>query len=225
MHFLSEWLTKFFELLHTGLNSFIPNNNITYGLCIILFTAIIRIILLPINVKQTRSMVKMNDIQPEMKKLQDKYKNNPQKMQEEVMKLYKENDVSPLSGCLPMLIQMPILFALYYVFLNLKNINGVSFLWIKNLGSIASFNDPLSLILPILSGVTTYITSAMVAVKGDDMQAKQGLIMNIFMSIFITYMSLKFNGALVLYWVTNNLFQIGQTLVMEWNDKKAVSKK
>lgn len=210
-------------MLHSGLNSIIPNNNITYGLAIILFTAIIRVILLPINFKQIKSTVKMNEIQPEMKKLQEKYKNNPQKMQEEVMKLYKENGVSPLSGCLPLIIQMPILFALYYVFLNLPNIDGVSFLWIKSLGAVASFKDPLSLVLPVISGVTTYVSSAMMAIKGDEMQAKQTSIMNIFMSVFITYMSLRFKGALVLYWVTNNLFQIGQTLIMKKNDK-SVSK-
>ncbi|WP_035293151.1 membrane protein insertase YidC [Clostridium sp. KNHs214] len=221
MQFLSQWLSKFFEMLHTGLNSFIPNNNITYGLAIILFTAIIRIILLPINFKQIRSTVKMSEIQPEMKKLQEKYKNNPQKMQEEVMKLYKENGVSPLSGCLPLIIQMPILFAMYYLFLNLPNISGVSFLWMKDLGGVASLKDPLSLILPILSGVTTYLSSAMMGMKGDGMQAKQTSIMNIFMSVFITYMSLKFKGALVLYWVTNNLFQIGQTVVMKRNEKKS----
>lgn len=223
MQFLSQWLSKFFEMLHSGLNSIIPNNNITYGLAIILFTAIIRVILLPINFKQIKSTVKMNEIQPEMKKLQEKYKNNPQKMQEEVMKLYKENGVSPLSGCLPLIIQMPILFALYYVFLNLPNIDGVSFLWIKSLGAVASFKDPLSLVLPVISGVTTYVSSAMMAIKGDEMQAKQTSIMNIFMSVFITYMSLRFKGALVLYWVTNNLFQIGQTLIMKKNDK-SVSK-
>lgn len=221
MQFLSQWLSKFFEMLHTGLNSFIPNNNVTYGLSIILFTAIIRIILLPISFKQIRSTVKMSEIQPEMKKLQDKYKNNPQKMQEEVMKLYKENGVSPLSGCLPLIIQMPILFAMYYLFLNLPNISGVSFLWMKDLGAVASLKDPLSLILPILSGVTTYLSSAMMGMKGDGMQAKQTSIMNIFMSVFITYMSIKFKGALVLYWVTNNLFQIGQTFVMKGNEKKS----
>ncbi|WP_138204207.1 membrane protein insertase YidC [Haloimpatiens lingqiaonensis] len=221
MQFLSQWLSKFFEMLHSGLNSFIPNNNITYGLAIILFTAIIRIILLPINYKQIRSTVKMSEIQPEMKKLQEKYKNNPQKMQEEVMKLYKENGVSPLSGCLPLIIQMPILFAMYYLFANLPNISGVSFLWIKDLGGIPSLKDPLSLILPIASGITTYLSSAMMGMKGDEMQAKQTSIMNIFMSVFITYMSLKFKGALVLYWVTNNLFQIAQTLVMKRNENKS----
>ncbi|WP_373897210.1 membrane protein insertase YidC [Haloimpatiens sp. FM7315] len=215
MHYLNDWLSKFFEMLHNGIATFIPNSNISYGLSIILFTVIVRVILLPINIKQMKSTVKMSKIQPEIKKLQDKYKSDPQKAQAEVMKLYKENSVNPLGGCLPLIIQMPILFALYYVFLNLPDISGVSFLWINDLGGIPSFKQPLTLILPILSGITTYLSSAMMAVKGDGMQAKQASMMNIFMSVFIVWMSLRFKEALVLYWVTNNLIQIAQTLVIK----------
>ncbi len=101
-------------------------------LAIILFTIIIRIVLLPLSIKQTKSTAKMGAIQPEMKKVQEKYKKDPQKSQQEVMKLYKENGVNPMGGCLPMLIQMPILFALFAVFQNL-NLQGAGFLWMTDL--------------------------------------------------------------------------------------------
>ena len=87
-----------------------------YVITIFLLTLLVRLILLPLNIKQTRSQQKMQEIQPEIAKLQKKYKNNPEKAQQEMMKLYKENNVNPMSGCLPLIIQMPILFALYYVF-------------------------------------------------------------------------------------------------------------
>ena len=104
--------------------------------------------------KQIKSQAKMQEFQPEIKKLQDKYKNDPQKLNMEIMKLYKDNKINPMSGCLPLLIQMPILFALYYVFQNITGIEGASFLWISNLFA----KDPYY-ILPILSGLTTYLSS------------------------------------------------------------------
>ncbi|MFD3155353.1 membrane protein insertase YidC [Haloimpatiens sp. FM7330] len=214
MHYLTEWLSKFFEMLHGSLSNFIPNDNITYGLSIILFTIIVRVILIPVYVKQIKSTSKMSEIQPQMKTLQQKYKNDPQKYQQEMMKLYKENGANPLSGCLPLIVQMPILFSLYWVFMNLK-INGVSFLWIKDLGALASFSDITTLILPIVSGITTYISSSLMAIKSDNAQSKQMTTTNIVMSVFFTWFSLRVKGALVLYWVTNNLFQIAQTVIMQ----------
>ncbi|MCI5970596.1 MAG: YidC/Oxa1 family membrane protein insertase [Oscillospiraceae bacterium] len=86
-----------------------------YGVALIIFTVLVKLILLPLSAKQQKSMVKMQQVQPKLKDLQDKYKNDPQKLQQEQMKLYKEHNVSPAGGCLPMLIQMPILFCLYQV--------------------------------------------------------------------------------------------------------------
>lgn len=216
MQYLNKYFVQFFEFIHGLIKLVVSNPNVSYGLAIIAFTAIIRILLLPLTIKQTRSQVAIQKIQPEMKKIQDRYKNDPQKAQQEIMKLYKENNANPLSGCLPMLIQMPILFALFYVFNTLQGINGVSFLWVPNLAA----KDPYY-IFPILSAATTYISSTMMVPKSSDSaQAKQTSTMNIAMSVFFGFMSLNFKAALVVYFVTNNLFQIAQSWVMLSNRKK-----
>jgi YidC/Oxa1 family membrane protein insertase len=222
LNFLNVGLERFFNFIHSGVYAVIHNVNVSYGLAIILFTIIVRIILFPLNMKQTRSQVRMQAVQPEVKKLQEKYKNDPQKSQQEMMKLYKEKGVNPMGGCLPLIIQLPILWALFYVFRNIKPLDPstgqavtVSFLWMKDLFS----HDPLY-ILPILSGITTFLSSRMMAPVGDSAQAKQTSTMNIGMSIMMVFMAWKFTAALVLYWVANNLIQIGQTVLMKKMDAK-----
>jgi len=159
----------------------------------------------------------MSEIQPEAKKLQDKYKSDPKKSQEELMKLYKEKGASPFSGCLPMLIQWPIFIALYYVFNHLAGISGVHFLWISDLGK-------RDIILAILSGITTYFSGMlMMPPSGEPAQAKQTQLMNASMSIFMIFISWKLNSALVLYWVVNNLVQVAQTVLIKKFDKKKVN--
>ena len=208
LQFLSDPLQKFFFLIHNGVHTLIPNNDISFGLTIIFFTVIIRLVLLPLSIKQTKSTAKMGAIQPEMKKIQEKYKKDPQKSQQEVMKFYKENGVNPMGGCLPMLVQMPILFALFYVFNNL-DMQGAGFLWMNDLTK----PDPLY-ILPILSTVTTYFSSKLMQPPGDAAKSKQTSTMNVAMAIMMGFMGLKMKGALVLYWVINNLIQVVQTLVI-----------
>jgi len=223
-------LSDFFTVIHDqGVSVVISNPNISYGVAIIIFTLIIRTMLLPLNIKQMTSQLKMSEIQPELKKLQEKYKNDPQKANIEVMKFYKEKGVNPLAGCLPLLIQMPILFAMFWVFKGLFNdINPKpSFLWLNNLGAaeqnlkIAGI-DTYIRILPILSGASTYISSTLIAVKGDSAQAKQTATMNIFMGIMLVFMSWKMNAALVIYWIIGNLYQITQTYVMKNYKKKSL---
>ncbi len=216
LKFLSGPLEQFFYLIQGGIHALIPNTNISFGLAIIVFTIIIRIALLPLSIKQTKSTAKMGAIQPEMKKVQEKYKNDPQKSQQEVMKLYKENGVNPMGGCLPMLVQMPILFALFAVFNNL-DMQGAGFLWMKDL----TLPDPIY-ILPILSTVTTYFSSKLMQAPGDNAQSKQTSTMNTGMAIFMGIMSIKFKGALVLYWVINNILQVIQTLLI---NKSEIAKK
>ena len=208
LNFIIAPLEKFFYLIHSGIHLVLPFNNISYGLAIIAFTAIIKLVLLPLSIKQTKSTAKMGTIQPEMKKLQEKYKNDPQKSQQEVMKLYKENGVNPMGGCLPMLIQMPILFALFTVFRKL-NFQGAGFLWLPNL----TLPDPYY-ILPILSTVTTYFSSKLMQPPSNGAQSKQTSTMNTGMAIMMGVMSIKFQGALVLYWVLNSVLQVIQTLVI-----------
>ena len=208
MQYLRGILTSFFYLIHNFTQVFTTNENITYGVAIILFTIIIRILLLPLNIKQTRSQAKLQEIQPEIKKMQEKYKNDPQKSQQELMKLYKEHNANPMSGCLPLIIQMPVLFAMFYVFNNLP-LEGKRFLWLPDL----NLRDPYY-IMPILSTATTYFSSLMITPKGDNPQAKQTSTMNTGMAIFMGFMSINFKSALVMYWVVNNLLQMGQTVAM-----------
>ena len=109
-----------------------PDSGLSYVLAVTLLTIIIRGCILPFNIKAAKSNQKMQEIQPEVKKIQEKYKNDPQKAQMEVMNLYKEKDVSMFGGCLPALLPLPILFALYYVFRNIQPTDGadLSFLFI-----------------------------------------------------------------------------------------------
>lgn len=206
-NFLSDIFGQVFQGVHTFVEIFTQNPNISFGVTIILFTLLARLCLLPLSLKQTKSTAKMSAVQPELKKIQDKYKNDPQRQQTEMMKLYKENDISPLGGCLPMLIQFPIIIALFYVFSEF-DYQGAGFLWMKSLTE----PDPLY-ILPILSGLTTYISmKATTPAAGD--AAKQTNMMNIGMSIFFTFMSFKFQAALVLYWTVSNLIQMAQSLIL-----------
>lgn len=225
MNFISTYLAKFFGFMHDTIivGSGIKDPNISYGLAIILFTIIIRLLLLPLNIRQMKSQVKMQEVQPELKKLQEKYKNDPQKSQQEMMKLYKEKGVNPMGGCLPLLIQLPILWALFYVFRNIHPVDPVtqqnitvSFLWLPNLFAA----DPYK-ILPILAGVTQYISALLMPMPTDSAQAKQTSTMNIAMSAMMVFMAWSFTAGLVVYWVTQNIIQMGQNLLI----KKVLVKK
>jgi YidC/Oxa1 family membrane protein insertase len=217
--YIKEGFVQFFNAVHGMLNSFIPDKGLSAGLAIILVTIIIRIIILPLTIKQTKSSLVMSEVQPEVKKLQDKYKNDPAKAQEEMMKLYKEKGASPFSGCLPMLIQWPIFIALYFVFSTMTGIEGVYFLGL-DLGKS-------NMVLAVLSGLTTFLSGyfSMPTHNADPAQARQTKIMNISMGFFMIYVSWKLRAALVLYWVVNNLIQVLQTVIMKKMDKKIVKGK
>jgi YidC/Oxa1 family membrane protein insertase len=169
----------------------------SYGIAIILLTVAIRLVLAPLTFSQSKSMEAMKALQPEMNALQQKYKDNPEEYQRRVMELYKEHKVNPLSGCLPMLIQLPFLWALFSV---LRNFDfGTGFLWLTSL----SEPDPYY-ILPVASALTTY--TQMIMTSADASQKSMMLIM----PIFIGYISISFPAGLVLYWVVSNLFSMGQ---------------
>ena len=213
--FLNNMFISFFNAINNGILGIVPNKNISYGLSIIILTIIIRMILFPFNYKQLKSSFLMTRIAPEVKKIQTKYKSDPKKLQEETSKLYKEKGVNPFGGCLPLILQYPILIALYFVFSTLTGIKGVGFLWIHDLSKIASFKDWTSLILPIFSGVTTYVSGMlMTANNADKAQAKQSQSMNLIMSGVFLFMSMRFNAALVLYWTIGNLIQMVQTRIV-----------
>ena len=182
----------------------------SYGLAIILLTIIVKIIVYPLTKKQIQSMKAMQKIQPEMQKLQKKYKDNPQMMQKKLMELYQKEGANPMSGCLPMLIQMPILMAMYYTLFNF-DYGGVapSFLWMPSL----SETDPLY-IFPIHYALTTYLQQKLSMSSESTQQMKM---MMVIMPLFIGFISLNFPAGLVLYWVTMNVVQIVQQI---WIFKK-----
>lgn len=174
----------------------------SYGMAIILMTIAIKMIMYPLTVKQVKSMKAMQELQPKMKRLQDQYKTNPQILQQEVQKLYQEAGVNPLAGCLPLLVQMPILMAIFYA-LRDATYEGVnpSFLWLPSLSEA----DPYY-ILPVLSAVSTYLTSRQTT---DDSNQQMKMMMYI-MPLFIGWMSMTFAAGLVIYWITMNLVQVVQ---------------
>lgn len=172
-----------------------------YGLSILVVTIIIRLIILPLTLKQYRSSKRMQEIQPELQKLKEKFKDDVKKQQEETMKLFQKHGVNPLAGCLPILIQMPVLIALYNAIMRNEHIREQSFLWMQ-LGTPDSFY-----ILPILAALTTFIQQKMMSAQ---MNAQMRSLMIIF-PILIFVMSMNFASALPLYWVYSNLFTIVQT--------------
>lgn len=204
MGILKNGLTSFFNMINAFVLPLVGNNiGLAYFLDIVIFTAIIKLILLPLTISQTKSTVKMSEMQPKVKALQEKYKNDPQKLQQAQMDLYKETGVNPLAGCLPLLIQMPVFIAMYYVLYNYQGFQSVPFY-----NMVGSISNPITWILPVLSGATTYLQGIMMAPKGEDAAAKSQKQMNIFMAIFLTYMSFKFKYSLVIYWTVSNIIQI-----------------
>ena len=185
-----------------------------YGIAIILMTILVKALMYPMTAKQVRSMKAMQDLQPALKKLQKDYKNNPQLLQQKMAELYKEAGVNPLAGCLPLLIQMPILMGVYYCLYGYSYSGDPTFLWLTSL----SDTDPLY-VLPILSALTTYIQQKQtMANNGQDNQ--QMKIMSYMMPLFIGWISLNFPSGLVVYWVTMNLCQIAQQWYMFRGEKK-----
>ncbi len=176
----------------------------SYGLAIILLTVLMKVILYPLTVKQLKSMRAMQKIQPKMQRLQEKYKDNPQLLQQKMMKLYQDAGVNPMAGCLPILAQMPILMAMYYTLFNF-DYGGVtpSFLWLPNL----SETDP-TYVLPVISGLSTYVLQK-ISVNTAPANTQSKIFM-IAMPLFIGWISLSFPAGLVLYWVTMNAVQMIQ---------------
>ncbi|MDI6800617.1 MAG: membrane protein insertase YidC [Thermodesulfovibrionales bacterium] len=189
------WLMKLFY-------NVLPN----YGIAIIILTIIVRIPFIPLINKGQKSMKRLQEIQPKMAEIKEKYKNDPQRMQRETMELYKKHKVNPVGGCLPMLLQIPVFFALYKVLLIAIELRGSPFmLWIKDL----SAKDPYY-ILPIVMGVTMVIQQKMTP---SAMEPTQQKIMMILPVVF-TFMFLTFPSGLVLYWLVNNVLSIAQQFYM-----------
>lgn len=192
--------------------------NENFGLAIIIVTILIRLLILPLMIKQTKSSKAMQALQPEMQKLREKYSSKDQKtqqkLQQETMALMQKHGVNPLAGCFPILIQMPILIGFYHAIMRTREIAEHSFLWF-DLGE----RDPY-FILPILAGVFTFIQQKLM-MAGTAQQNPQMAMMLWLMPIMIVVFAISFPAALSLYWVVGNLFMIAQTFFIKGPDLKA----
>jgi YidC/Oxa1 family membrane protein insertase len=192
----SIWIVRILLWMHDVLS-------LAYGWVLILFGLAVRVLLWPLNQKAMRSSVAMQAIQPEIKALQDRLKNDPQKLQQEMFKLYKVHGVNPVGGCLPMLIPMPVLFALFFVFANTIEFRGVPFLWLPDL----SRADPL-FIIPIVMGLSMFAVSRIGQIGvPPNPQTKMMLYV---MPVMFTVLFLRFSSGLNLYYAVSNIASIPQ---------------
>ncbi|WDV45911.1 YidC/Oxa1 family membrane protein insertase [Clostridiaceae bacterium M8S5] len=209
-----------------------------YAIAIIITTIVFKFLILPLSLKQMKSMKEMQKIQPLIKELQKKYKNDPQTLNIKTMELYKEHKVNPFGSCLPLLIQMPIIIGFFSMLRNpltyvasYESITNKAFFWIKDIGFShkemvdgvingfdIGFNIPFIgtalPILAILAGVTTYLQSKMMSANNnqvvDEKAATTQKTMTTFMPIMIFFFALNMPAGLTIYWVVGNIFQIVQ---------------
>lgn len=187
------------------LYSLVPN----YGVAIILLTALVRLVLYPVNKKNAESMRKMQEIQPLVKEVQAKFKDDPKKLQAETMRIYGENKVNPLSSCLPMLIQLPVFIALFTVLRSSVELRYASFLWVADLSEPENlFKDVFGFgvnLLPIAMAGTMALQSYITPTAGDPSQQKMMMVM---MPVMMLVMFYQFPAALGLYWTVSQVFAI-----------------
>ena len=210
------WLWPIAKLLFVGLQFFhgIVGN---WGWSIILLTILVKIILWPLSAKSYRSMAKMRVIGPEMQRMKEEFGDDRMRFSQEMMALYKREQVNPLSGCLPLLLQMPIFLALYWVLMESVELRHAPWLgWIQDLSAM----DPW-FILPLLMGITMYIQQSLNPQPADPMQAKVFKFMPIIFTVFMLF----FPAGLVLYWICNNSITIlQQTLIKKSVEKETAAK-
>ena len=201
-NFLSNILLDMLNFFHR----FFPN----YGVTILIVTLIIKIVFSPLTFKQYESMHRMKEVQPLLNQLKEKYKNDPQKMNIEQMRIYKEKKINPLGSCLPILIQIPVFIAFYSLLSTSIKLREESFLWIKDLANtdtlfmIGTFSFNL---LPVLMTATMFIQQRITPAAGDPQQQKMMMFMP-FIMLFIFY---GLPSGLVLYWTFQNILSIGET--------------
>ncbi len=187
--------------------------NWAWGLAIIFLTITVRAVIWPLHAKSTHTMKRMAKLQPEMAKIKEKYPDDPNKLNTEMMGLYKTYGINPLGGCLPMFIQIPIFFGFYRMLQYAVELRGQPFLWVHDLSQPDTLmhigSVPLN-ILPIVMAITSFLQIQMTPKTGDKMQQNMIKFMP-FMFFFFCY---NFASALALYWTTQNIFSIGQTWLM-----------
>jgi YidC/Oxa1 family membrane protein insertase len=187
-----------------------------FGIAIILLTVVSKVLFYPLTVKSMRSMKAMQALQPQVNALRSKYQKDPQTLQRETLALYKKHHVNPMGGCLPMIAQVPIFYALYLALSVSVELQGSPFLcfghlfgfdlWICDLAA----HDPIY-VLPVLMGITMFVQQKLTPTMGDPRQAR----MMLFMPVLFTFMFLNLPSGLVLYWTVSNVLQIVQQKLMD----------
>ena len=205
-----------------------------YGISIILMTIVIKIILHPLTYKSFQSMKRMSALQPKINEIRDKYKSNPQQMNKEISALYKREKVNPMGGCLPMLLQLPIFYALYALLSSMIELRNQSFLWIKDLSlpdTVATIKMSIPLlgyklgghgytdinILPFIMTATTLLQSKLTS---GDQSSQQGKMMTYLFPLMFFFIFWNMPSGLVLYWTIQNILTIGQQLFIDYRIKK-----
>lgn len=187
------------------------------GWAIILFTVLLRLLMLPLTLQSLKSSKAMQELQPQLRELQKKYAKDKEKLTQETMRLYKEAGINPAMGCLPMLIQIPIFFAIYWAILEVSHRGGsfsAPFLWLPSLAS----EDPYK-ILPILAGVTQFVQQRMMMPSGGGSDPQQKAMNNAmqFMPLMIVVFAWNFASGPVLYWVASSVFSaVQQYFITGW---------
>ncbi len=223
MEFLSSLFEPIVEIFRVLMGAFYSVTEVTgfpnYGVAIILMTVCVRGCLYPLSKKQIMSMKAMQEIQPKLKEIQNRYKKDPTMMQQKMAELYQESGVNPLAGCLPLLVQMPILMGVYYALYGFEYQGDPGFLWLTSLSEVDA-----TYILPLLSALTTYLVQKQTTMTSGQENQQMKMMMYI-MPIFIGYISINFPSGLVLYWVSMNICQMVQQWYMFRNQDDAVSEK
>jgi YidC/Oxa1 family membrane protein insertase len=196
------------------LDFFAHYTGLDYGLSLLIVTVLVRLLIFPLMVKQLRSAKAMQEVAPKVQQLRSKYKGDPKKIQEETMKLYQTAGVNPMAGCLPMVLQLPILYALYGAIYGNVALNQSTFLGLFNLGK-----PDHTWILPVLAAVTTYFSSK-VMMMGQDQQQKMMLYI---MPVFILFIAGRFPSGLALYWIYSNVFTTAQSYFIHVRPRQAAA--
>ena len=197
MSYIYNLLKQFLAFLLNTTDKYVGN----FGISIIIVTILIKILLLPLTLKQDKSMKEMKKLQPELEKIKEKYANDKQMLNIKTMELYKEHKVNPLGGCLPLLLQLPILFALFGVLRNGIIPKDSSFLWLK-----LSVPDPFY-VLPVLNGAVSFFQQKLMGSADSNPQMKN--MMYIFPIMMIMF-SVKMPSGLQLYWLTSSILAVVQ---------------
>ena len=216
--FIRPVVRPFVSVIMTVLDFLHTKLSLGYGWVLIVFGVMMRVVLFPLNHKAMKAQLRNMAVQPLVTEIQAKYKDNPEKLQKEMMKLYKEHGFNPLAGCLPMLLPWPVLIALFFVFQNTVELRGVPFLWLSDL----SAPDPLYL-LPVFMGISMFLMQY-VSLKSLDQVNPQMKMMMWLMPIMMVFIFFSLPGGLNLYYATANVATLPQQIWIANERKKMKGK-